>query len=96
MFWGSLLLLVLFRIFSSTLSAESFSFSARAFLSLFSPLLPILLLVGGFQLGIANTKIVTSSEGIELHQLGFFTKSPWSNVASVALFQSGNVPAQAI
>ena len=98
-FLGSLLFLVSFRIFSSTLSAASFSslsFPARAFLSLFSPLLPILLLVGGFQLGIANTKILTSSEGIELHQLGFFTKSPWSNVASVALFQSGNVPAQAI
>ena len=99
MFWGSLFLLISFRMFLSTLSAASFSslsFPARAFLSLFSPLLPILLLVGGFQLGIANTKIVTSPEGIELHQFGFFTKSPWSNVASIALFQSGNVSAQAI
>ncbi len=94
MFWGSLLLLVAFRVFSTSFS--SLSFTARAFLSLSLPLLLILLLVGGFQLGIANTRIVTSSEGIELHQFGFCTKSHWSNVANIALFQLGNVSAQAI
>jgi hypothetical protein len=56
----------------------------------------LFIIVGSFLIGIANTKIVISSSGIELDQLGFCTKSPWSNVARIAPFQSGNISTQAI
>ena len=56
----------------------------------------LFIIIGILIIVVANTKIVISSEGIELHQFGFCTRSPWSNVARIAPFQSGNVSAQAI
>lgn len=96
-FWSSLLLLVFGMFLSTRLTTSSPSpLPLAAFVVLFQPLLLILCVVGGFILGMANTKIVTSSEGVELHQLGFCTKSLWSNVARIAPFQSGNVSTEAL
>lgn len=69
---------------------------ARIFLPTLAAVFILFIIVGSFIIGIANTKIVISSSGIELHQFGFCTKSPWSNVASIAPFQSGNISTQAI
>lgn len=56
----------------------------------------LFLIIGSFLIGIANSEIVISPEGIEWHQFGFCTRSPWSNVARIAPFQSDNVSTQAI
>jgi hypothetical protein len=96
----SLLLLLGFNLILLTRSTpvieSDSSFSLLALFALFQPLLLIALLIGCFLLGMASTKIVTSSEGIEFHQFGFCTKSSWSNIARIAPFQSGNVSTHAI
>ncbi|MDF5732325.1 MAG: hypothetical protein PUP92_31075 [Rhizonema sp. PD38] len=69
---------------------------ARIFLPTLASAFILFIIIGSFIIGIANTKIVISSEGIELHQFGFCTRSPWSNVARIAPFQSSNISTQAI
>ncbi|OUC14427.1 MAG: hypothetical protein B0A82_12060 [Alkalinema sp. CACIAM 70d] len=95
---SSLLLLLGCGIFLSTRSADnpSLPLPLSASLCLLPPLLLMLCVIAGFMLGMANTKIVTSSEGVELHQFGFCTQSPWSNVARIAPFQSGTHSAYAL
>ncbi|MCG6138004.1 MAG: hypothetical protein MET45_25790 [Nostoc sp. LLA-1] len=66
------------------------------FLPTLVPFFLICIIIGFFIIGVANIKIVTSLEGIELYQFGFYTKSHWHNVARIAPYQSGKVSAQAI
>ncbi|MBF2028798.1 MAG: hypothetical protein IGS48_18890 [Oscillatoriales cyanobacterium C42_A2020_001] len=80
----------------STNALDALPFFAIAVLSLASPLLLLLAVVGAFQLALASTKIVTSFEGIEFHQAGFCAKSGWSNVAAIAPLQIGRNSTQAL
>lgn len=99
MFWGGSFCLIGVRSFILTLSRDviaSLPFPVLATLSLASPLLLMAVIVGGFLLSMTTTKIVTSPEGIEFHQFGFYATSPWSNVARIAAFQAGNLSAPAL
>lgn len=56
----------------------------------------VLFLLGLFFLGMADSKIVTSAEGIEFHQFGCCCRSSWGNIARIDSFQSGAVSAKAL
>ncbi|MEM7590161.1 MAG: hypothetical protein AAF383_01325 [Cyanobacteria bacterium P01_A01_bin.83] len=57
---------------------------------------PITGLIGLFILGTTTSKIVTSPEGVELHQFGFCAKTTWNNVYKIDSFKSGMVSGYAL
>ncbi|MEL6495559.1 MAG: hypothetical protein AAFQ41_10625 [Cyanobacteria bacterium J06623_7] len=57
---------------------------------------PITGLAGLFLLGTTILKIVTSSQGIKLHQFGFCTKTTWNNSSKIDPFRPGAVSSYAL
>ena len=84
-------------IFSFNLELENYQPSLGTIaIKVIASFMPFTGLIGLFILGTTTSKIITSSQGIELHQFGICAKTTWNNIYKIDSFKSGMVSTYAL